>query len=186
MSYHRKGADSFGRVSGGTAALSGYVATGADVADMGTGLEVSGDPVIALVAQLNRFAGKTVAPGGGCSERRYLTAALPLASSLDDKAATTALVILYDRYYCVDSGLFSKAKAMWASNGLQNPVPFVRANLAEIVPTLAQFADSLGYPPAAVGITKRAPGFAPAFPYGTVAVVGALAVLAIVVSRRKR
>ena len=186
MTY-RRNLGGVGRIGDSQRALcAGYVPVGA-IAELGTSpYQIKGDPTVALIAQLNRFAKRTVSPGGGYGNRNYLPAGeLPLASSLDDKAATTAVLIVNDRYGCVAVDVFSKQKAAWALSGLANAVPFVTANLAELTTTIAQFGDSLGLSPATVGITNRDPKFTPKFPVTTVAIVGALALAAIIVSRRK-
>jgi hypothetical protein len=152
--------------------------------EIGGGSQIVGDPVIALAAQLNRFAGKNFSLGGG--QRHYVNAAFPLASgNLTDQMATAAVLIVFDRYQYAPLTTYSGSKAKWANNGLANAVPFVTANLAEIVTTIAEFGDSLGLEPAAVGITTKSDKFKSAFPVGTVAIVGGLIVAAILVSRRK-
>lgn len=188
MSYHRKSADLFGRQGGGQRALctQGYLAAGADIAEMGVSpYQIAGDPVVALHAQLNRFAGKTVNPGGKCGSRTYLRSDLPLAKTIDDQVATIALLILRDRYECVPIDVWSQQKSKWVTEGLGNAVPFVTGNLAEITVTIAQIGDSLDLAPAKQGITRRDPKFTPKFPVVTVAIIGALALAAVAISRRK-
>ena len=180
MSYHR--------CNGGRAALcSGYVAAGA-IEEAGTGTAIVGDPIIALKAQLNRFAGKSFNPSGVKEPRRYVTMAFPLASgNLTDQQATVATIIVYDRYVSAPLEVYSAAKAAWAFRGLSgDTVAFVTANLAEITTTVAEYGDSLGLDPASVGITTRSPKFRSRFPYGTVALVGGLVVAAILVARKRR
>lgn len=191
MSYHRHSARSLGRIGGGDRALcttQGYVATGADISEAGASpYQVKGDPVVALIAQLNRFAGKTVSPSSHCTSRNYLPGGpLPLASSLSLHAATIANLIATDRYNCAPTGTYSKAKALWITNGSDGKeVAFATANLAELTITIAQFADSLGLPAATVGITERDPKMTPKMPVVTIAVVGVLAIVAVAMSRRK-
>lgn len=164
-----------------------YVLSGTE--DAGLGPSIKGDPTIALLAQLNRFAGKLLTPGDGCTrELNFLSKpTYPLvASALDLRAATAAVVILYHRYYCSPTGFFDKGKALWANSGLLDPIRFVNANMSTIVPTIAQFGDKLGLEPAVVGITERDPRFTPSFPIKTAALLGVFAVAAIVVTQRRR
>jgi hypothetical protein len=158
------------------------------IEDIGlTPYQVSGNPVMALIAQLNRFAGKTVDPGAKCGKRNYLPyGALPLVTTLDSKAATTANLIVYDRLNCISDVSLLDFKAMEkVNNALTNPIPWAMANLGDITIQIAQFADSLDLPPASVGITTRDPKMTPKFPTVTVLLLGALAVAAVLVSRRK-
>lgn len=151
--------------------------------------QIAGHPVTALIAQLNRFAGRTVKPGGSCGSRNYLPhGALPLATTLDDKAATTANLIMYDRLNCISDVSLLDFKAMKKVNEALGPgvIPWAMSNLNNITIQIAQFADSLDLPAASVGITTRDPKMTPKFPFVTVALLGALAVAAVVVSRRKR
>ena len=160
-----------------------------DIADVGVSpYQVVGDPVIALIAQLNRFAGRTVNPGGKCGARNYLPGgALPLVSAINDKVASTANLMMYDRLNCIsDSSLLDFRKMKAVNDALTNPVPWLTANLADVTTQIAQYADSLGLPTASVGITTRDPKMSPSFPTKTVMLIGALALAAFVVSRRKR
>lgn len=149
--------------------------------------KITGDPVIALIAQLNRFAGKTISPGGKCNSRDYLPAgALPLATTLNDRAATIANVIVYDSLDCIDDERLKDFRAMAkVREGLMSSVPWAMTNLSDITVRIAQFADSKGLSPADVGITEVDKKIAPKFPTMTVALVGGLAVAAYLVSRRK-
>ena len=149
---------------------------------------ITGDPVMALIAQLNRFAGKSVNPGAKCGVRNYLPqGALPLTTMLDDKSATTACLIVYDSMNCISDPRLIDFTAMAKVNAaLTNPIPWAMANLSDVTVRIAQFGDSLGLSPAAVGITKVDPKVAPKFPIATVAIVGALAVAAFIVSQGKK
>lgn len=147
---------------------------------------ITGDPVMALIAQLNRFAGKTVNPGAKCGSRNYLPqGALPLSTMLDDKSATTANLMMYDAINCVaDERLLDFNQLSKVNAGLNAPIPWAMANLADVTTRIAQFGDSLGLSPAAVGITQVDPKVAPKFPVMTVAIIGGLAVAAFMVSRK--
>lgn len=157
--------------------------------DTGLGPQVVGDPVIALFAQLNRFAGRMVSPTTGAA-RHYvaepfslgLVSALPemiRPAAIDLRAAMAAVSILIDRYQLTtdtDSRL-----TKWAISSLDSPQAFVRANIDTIVPIIAQYGDSLGLDPAAVGITTRDGRFTKASSAKTVvAVVSAVAIIGMV------
>jgi hypothetical protein len=150
--------------------------------------QIKGDPVTALVAQLNRFAGKSVAPGSCGAARLVADPPFPVAPVLDDRAVSSAALIVWRRYSCVSIDVWSKTKEKWAADALfgSNTRGWVMSNLAEITTTIAQFGDSLGLGPASVGITTLDPKMTPKFPTMTVVALGLLAVGAVVVSRRKR
>lgn len=190
MAYLRTNGRFSGRVSGrwGRASVKGRYQLGGlgGIEELGLGPQIAGDPVLALIAQLNRFAGKTVAPGYGCRPRQYLAAALPMVPTLDDKTATTAVLILNDRYSCVPIDLFNKSKADWANSGLTETTVFVTKNLAEIVITIAQYGDKVGLSPAQYGITERDPKFAPnLLTTKNIVIAGGVLVLGALVMRRK-
>jgi hypothetical protein len=149
--------------------------------------QIKGDPITALVAQLNRFAGKSVSPGS-CGAARLVSAPFPVAPVMDERAVTAAALIVWRRYSCVPVDVWSKAKEKWAADGMfgGNTRAFVMANLAEITTTIAQLGDSLGLEAATVGITARDPKMTPKFPTMTVVGLGVLAIGAVLVSRRKR
>jgi hypothetical protein len=151
--------------------------------------KISGDPVTALIAQLNRFAGRTVSPPGGvCGATKYVVASFPLGPIATPQAADAAALLVWRRYSCAPRDTRSASKEKWAADGLfgGNTWAFVMNNLVEITTTIAQFGDSIGLDPATVGITERDPKMTPKFPVMTVALLGALAAAAFVVSRRKR
>jgi hypothetical protein len=115
--------------------------------------KVSGDPVIALLAQLNRFAGEEVSLGSGCRAKRFVGRAFPLkASAFDEWAATAVVAILVERYACGVGGDATR-EYRWALSGLDNPLGFVRNNLDQVTLILAQAADAAGLDAANVGIT---------------------------------
>lgn len=152
--------------------------------------QIAGDPVMALIAQLNRFAGRTIklpdAPGCRNSSRNYLPSGpLPLSTSLNDKSAVTANLIMYDRLQCVAIGLVDMRKLQKVIDATENPMPHVQANLNDYTTNIAQFADSLGLPAAKVGITTVDPKVAPKFPVTTVLLLGGLALAAVFFVRRK-
>jgi hypothetical protein len=168
-----------------------YCSMGA-ITDIGASpYKISGDPVTALVAQLNRFVGKTV--DAGCGGITPVPSAFPLVPAISNSAAQAAALILWQRYRCAPSDVWSKTKDDWASSALfsgGDPVPpavtwsFVMNNLTEVTTTIAQFADTQGLAPADVGITQVDPKLTPKFPVGTAVIVGALAIGAYLLSRR--
>jgi hypothetical protein len=161
-----------------------YHAIGA-VEDIGLSpYKISGNPVLALLAQLNRFAGKTVSIGPTCGARRFVAKPFPLVPVVPELAAAAAQTIVFDRYSCVDPSLISKQKLAWVLEAKGGWWAWTMNNLAEITVTLAQVADGLGLEPATVGITAVDPKMKLKFPTMTVVMLGALAVAAVVVSRR--
>lgn len=150
--------------------------------------QIAGDPVMALIAQLNRFAGKTVKPGGKCGDRNYLPQGpLPLATTLTDKAAVTANLIMYDLLSCLsDERLIDNRALQKVMEGLNYTVTWAMSDLSNITTRIAQFGDMLGLSPAAVGITTVDPKVAPQFPTMTVLILGGLAVAAFMVSTRRK
>lgn len=163
-----------------------YIHLGA-VEDIGASpYQVKGDPVTALIAQLNRFAGRTLSPGGKCGSRKYLSSAIPLSTVLDDRAATAANILMFDRLSCVsDERLIDQTQLAKVMAGTANPIPWAMANLSNITVQIAQLGDSLGLDPASVGITAVDPKLKPKFPMTTVIVVGVLALGALVVARSR-
>ena len=139
--------------------------------------KIEGNPVIALVAQLNRFAGRTVNVGPRCT-RRYVTEAFPLVPVISEQAAFIANQIMFDHYTCVDPSMVPTAKVnqiMAARGGYWS---WVMNNLNEITTTIAQVADGAGIQPAKVGITVVDPKMTPKLPVGmlliSAAAVGAI------------
>jgi hypothetical protein len=153
--------------------------------------QTTGNPVIALIAQLNRFVGKTVPmpPNSSCGARNYLpNGPLPLTPVLDNHAATVAWAIIDDRLHCIaDVSLIDNKSgaAQRQAAGLMDPIPWAMGDLNSITVQIAQFADSLGLDPATVGITKTDPKMAAPFPMTLVLLgVGALAALYFVTRRK--
>jgi len=162
----------------------------------------SGDPVVSLVAQVNRFAKHTVALL--CGPRNYLPAgALPLPSKvtlpmvgtitpLTEHAAAIALLILIDSMSCVEAELIDRKRLAILLNvgDRSKAVEWLLKNLSDTTVRIAQFADSLGLDPAPVGITKRDPNIKPKPKTSSailaVVLLGVLAVGAVVITRRMR
>jgi len=151
--------------------------------------QITGDPVVALIAQLNRFAGKSIQlKGETCKQtRRYLSAKLPLVAALDDKAATTANLIMHDIVSCVfDVRMIDKKLQKRVSDGLVNSIPWAMSNLAEITVRIAQFGDAEGLDSATVGITKRDERVTPKFPTTAAVLVVAVALGALYVLKVRK
>lgn len=160
------------------------------IEDLGLGPQVNGDPILALIAQLNRFAGKTVAPGFRCKPTVYLHGALPMAPELSDKAASTAWLLMGQRYSCVPDDQFSQSKNAWVNSfnagSIADTKAWVQSNLNEITITIAQFGDKLGLAPAAYGITERDTKFTPSLtPTTAIFAVGAVGLGLVLALRRK-
>lgn len=159
-----------------------------DITDAGASpYQIKGDPVTALIAQLNRFAGRTLSPGGKCGSRKYLSAALPLATVLSDQAATAANILMYDRLSCLtDERLIDQNQLAKVMAGTGNPIPWAMSNLQSITIQIAQLGDSLGLSPASVGITAVDPKLKPKFPMTAAIVIGGVLLVGAIVVARSR
>jgi hypothetical protein len=136
--------------------------------------KVQGDPFVALLAQLNRFAGEKVKIGN-CDKEVYVEKPYPLhRDSVDDASAGAALRIINQRYACAPSGLTAQNEWTWARKGLDNPLAFLKWNLDQITLIIAQVGDIAGFDAAEVGITTRDPRHAKKFPTGSVIAIGLL------------
>ncbi len=141
--------------------------------------QVQGDPVVALIAQVNRFAGRSLKIGT-CGSRAYVPRAFPLNGGLTDAVTTAAALIIHDRYACVAVQIVNPQKLQWAIQGISDSIAFVSQNLDEITLTLAQVGDSLGLSPANVGITTVDPKLKPKSKLPYIVFGGSLLVAAIV------
>lgn len=193
MSYVRANGRFRGRIcsGGGGACAKGSVRFSlGDIIPTGSGAAIDGDPTIALVAQLNRFAGKDLKAASYAAPRVYVRTAFPLVPILSDQVATAAALILVDRYAYAPIGTYSATKHKWAMDGFAgDSIGFVSKHLAEITRTIAEFGDRLDLPVASVGITGRADKFSPASilsNLGPVAVAGGLFLVVILATGRKR
>jgi hypothetical protein len=152
---------------------------------------ITGDKVVALIAQINRFAGKKVDASVldvGCPARTYLPAPLPVTNALDPWAASMAGNILRSSMVCTGNAQLTDYGAVKRlDDGMYSPVKWVMADLESIIVRIATFGDTLGLEPASVGITKRNPNIKPppAFPTGMV-LFGLLIISAAVVTWRMR
>lgn len=137
---------------------------------------VQGDPIVALIAQVNRFAGKTIDTGRctGSAARTMPGNKLLLVPAMTLEVAIRAAQLVQARYSCVATfDMFSASKEDWVLNAIQgDTVTWANANLHEITMTIAQFGDSLGLSPAAVGITTRDEKLVPKPKLATLASIG--------------
>jgi hypothetical protein len=161
--------------------------------------QIAGNPALALIAQLNRFAKRTITLPpitDSCrtkGTRNYLRMVadsnqpLPMVPVIDPTVANLAHLIMYDRLTCVAPGLGDprKLKQVVDAEGDGKIIIWAMSNTKDITTQIAQFADKLGLDPAKVGITAVDPKMKSKFPTMTVVLIGALAVAAVVVARRK-
>ena len=156
---------------------------------------IKGHPIVALIAQLNRFAGQKITLGATCSGRSqmYLSSRLAEQPALSALAASTAHLILYDSMSCLEDERMIDVQtrdAMEKSIAQVGEQIWMLGNLASVTVKLALFADSHGLAPASVGITKAAPGSAsskaPGAPIGWILLgLGAIAAgAALLLTRR--
>jgi len=174
------------------------LAVASDVMNVGVSpYTVEGDPVVALIAQLNRFAGKSVRLPSPCTSwtnpfarRKYLNAPIPLNAGYSHQMVITASMIIYDRLYCSDWVGGKKPVLMTSlliARSMNQEENWLKINLADVTVQIAQFADSLGLDPASTGITERDLRLVPSkFPTGMLLLVGALAVGAGVLAWRTK
>jgi hypothetical protein len=133
--------------------------------DAGLPYNVEGNPVIALIAQVNRFINYTV-KGPGCPNGSQPTlgfSKFPVQPALTPDAAYCAIMIMRARHLCSDPNLRwtgstadigGKGSLQWLDAGskAQGDWTFVMNNLDWFTKSIAQFADYLGRDVAAVGI----------------------------------
>jgi len=187
VSYFRANGRFSGRVCSGGKRVCADASGGYSLGDIATTAsssgfqsDIEGDPVVALIAQLNRFAGKSFTPGG----TPVRSGGFPLNAGLSDAVTTAATILVYNRYEYVPHEFYTVSKAAWANAGLSDTIKFVSENLREIVVTIAEYGDKVGLPPAKVGITKRVLPSAK-LDFRLLAVAGGLMALAFVVAGRK-
>ena len=134
--------------------------------------KVDGNPVVALIAQLNRFAGKAFDEPGCSPPSTFLKTPLPLVAVLDRQTASVANVIVTHSVSCVSDATLVDFKEvrLLKEAWLRDPIGWVTSDLTGITVRIAQYADSLGLALATAGITKRDPNIKPppAFPVGLV------------------
>lgn len=115
---------------------------------MGCGMGDDTDPVVTLIAQVNRFG--PAAPAA----YQITPKVLPLASGIITMDLALPAVIIFQRRAASayqqfnDSG--SAATLARANQGFADPIGFVTANLAEVTTAVAGYGDAVGLP-AAVG-----------------------------------
>lgn len=118
----------------------------ADIKTQGIAPSIAGDLTAALIAQVNRFQAKYGAPGFP-----LMTGAVPievavLALGLMQARLSAAIIRLPDPGTAQELAQIAAAAS--------NPVAYVQPRLVEIIRTLALYGDSLGLPPAKVGVTS--------------------------------
>lgn len=150
---------------------------------------IVGDRVVALLAQINRFAGQKVDPKtSGCAARTYLPASVPLKNTLDVWNAMIAGAIVRSSLVCnAEVQLVDYGAVKRLDDGMHNPVKWVTENMEDVIVRIAVYGDVLGLTPATVGIAKRNPNIEPppAFPTGMV-LFGLLILGAAVVTWKMR
>jgi hypothetical protein len=111
-----------------------------------SGAVISGDPVVALAAQVNRILERELyAPAPGQLSRDLAASAIVLMQTISIAAA------VHDPMAAEQVGELTQA--------LKDPVPYVSSRVAQMARALAIYGDQLGKPPAKEGITKRDPRF---------------------------
>lgn len=107
---------------------------------------ISGSPLVAFYAQLNRYRGHSNQPP--------FDLATP---TVTNEAALTAILLLQAR---LASGLIQIPDTATAQNemakldaALKDPITYVNARLSQVTQTLAVYGDTIGLPVASVGIT---------------------------------
>lgn len=151
--------------------------------------KIQGDPLIALLAQLNRFAGKEVKIST-CPARKYVGAKFDLKSRLDHRAATAADMIYDARWSCapqsLDVPLSTQQRDLLKHDYAYQLLLKVSANLETVARTIAQVGDLAGLPPAEVGITDVDPSLAPrGLPTSVIVSLGVAAIAALILLRSK-
>ncbi len=143
--------------------------------------QVSGDPNVALIAQLNRFR-----KSAKQAEYPLITnQAIPLGAAID------TITLLQTRAIAAtlqDPNAGEVVKELTIALG--NPLAYVSPRATMLAQQLALYGDSLGLTPAKVGITRSDPNFHPKWDaWMYLSVLGALgigAMLAGVVAHRMR
>lgn len=147
---------------------------------MGVAPKLSGDPVAALVAQLNRF------------RKRDRRPALPITVILTPGIAYAALYTVRERYAAalattgdtrINSEITRIDRAMSGDPHLPDVVTAVKNDIVSIVQTLALYGDSLGLEPATIGIVSEEGSSTPVI-IGVA--VGAVALLGLLVFRLRK
>lgn len=146
--------------------------------------KVTGDPVIALLAQLNRFANKSVQAGPACGSRFYVPKVFPLTRMLPFAAANQAHLIIAEMATCAPIGT-RDAKLVHRLAAVDNVVGWVTENINDVTIKLAQLGDSLGLAAAVAGITKVDESLTPKFPTGLFVLVGVGLGFAYILKRRQ-
>lgn len=135
---------------------------------------IKGDPIVALVAQLNRFRALDHQP------------ALPLNTELTPTIAREALTRARQRFESalkatgdtrINSEITRIDRAMSGDPHMPDVVTAVKNDIVSIVQTLALYGDSLGLEPATIGIVSEEGSSTPVIigiAVGAVALLGLL------------
>lgn len=113
-----------------------------------TALTVQGDPELALIAQVNRWT------------KRAGQLLYRLAKPISPEVAGYAVALLQQRFassFLMSADVSNLALMMTLAKGAADPLAYVQAHLSEITQTLARYGDSIGLPPAEVGIVVNRP-----------------------------
>ena len=112
---------------------------------------VSGDPTIALIAQVNRFR-----RSAGQPERQLV--AMPITADLANEVINIERARVSKAYTVVkDPQVLLMIKALDAA--MANPVAYVAPRATSLTQSIALYGDALGLPPASVGITTVSTAF---------------------------
>lgn len=151
--------------------------------------QIAGNPIVALLAQLNRFAGKKIKigteSGDACKARIFVARPYRLVPTLTDEQATIANIMMHAILTCVGTNVRDFKQAKKVSDGVLNAVGWATQNAEYLTIQFAQLGDLLGLDAATVGITRRDPRVTPKFPTTAVLVVG-LALGAMFVLKRRQ
>lgn len=136
-----------------------------------SGQAVSGDPVVALAAQVNRILERPLyAPAPGALSRDLAASAIVLLQTIAIAAAVT------DPHAAEQVNVLTQA--------LRDPITYVSPRVKQITRALSIYGDQLGRPPAEVGITERDPRFARKWDgWMWASAIGGLGTLALAASR---
>lgn len=119
----------------------------ADPFHTSSGVAVQGDPVVALAAQVNRINGKAqFAPAPGQLSVDLALAALVIMQTITIAAAVSDPLAV-DQLNAITAAFKS------------NPVGYVAPRITQITQAIAIYGDTLGIPPAKIGITQKDPRF---------------------------
>lgn len=151
--------------------------------------KIQGDPKIALLAQLNRFAGKEVKISA-CPPRKYVGAKFDVNGALDHRAVTAAWLIYEARWSCapqsLDVALGTQQRDLLKHDYSYQLMIKVVANIEAVARTIAAVGDLAGLAPAEVGIVDIDPNLRPkGLPTSVIVSLGVAAIGALILLRSK-